>query len=66
MACDQDLGILIFLRYPGRKTKAASIPRRAVGENVYSEQDRGIYLISQLEDLEWYERGDTEIHIREN
>ncbi len=66
VACDQELGSLILLRNPGKKKKVVPLPSRAVGEKMYSEHGRGIYLINQLYAPERRERGNTEIHVREN
>jgi anti-sigma regulatory factor (Ser/Thr protein kinase) len=35
-----------------------------VGQNVFSDHGRGIYLISQLMDEVRFEKGGTEIHMR--
>ena len=66
VACDQARGMIIIVRDPGKGFESASIPSPVVGQNVYSEHGRGIYLINQLMDEVWYERGGTEIHMRKN
>ncbi len=66
VACDQARGMIIVVRDPGKGFEPASIPSPVVGQNVYSEHGRGIYLINQLMDKVWYERGGTEIHMRKN
>lgn len=66
VACDQTRGMIIVVRDPGKGFEPASIPSPVVGQNVYSEHGRGIYLINQLMDQVWYERGGTEIHMRKN
>lgn len=63
VACDKDRGTIIVVRDPGKGFDPASIPSPVVGEDVYSERGRGIYLINQLMDRVWYERGGTELHM---
>ncbi len=63
VACDKDHGMIIVVRDPGEGFDPASIPSPIIGENVYSEHGRGIYLINQLMDCVWYERGGTELHM---
>lgn len=63
VACDHDRGMIIVVRDPGKGFDPASIPSPVVGQNLYSERGRGIYLINQLMDRVWYERGGTEIHM---
>ena len=66
VACDRDRGMIIVVRNPGKGFDPASIPSPVVGQNVYSEHGRGIYLINQLMDRVWYERGGTELHMLKN
>ena len=66
VACDRARGMIIAVRDPGKGFEPSSIPSPVVGQNVYSEHGRGIYLINQLMDKVWYERGGTEIHMRKN
>jgi serine/threonine-protein kinase RsbW len=66
VACDRDRGMIIVVRDPGKGFDPASIPSPVVGQNVYSEHGRGIYLINQLMDRVWYERGGTELHMLKN
>ena len=63
VACDHDRGMIIVVRDPGKGFDPASIPSPVVGQNLYSEHGRGIYLINQLMDRVWYERGGTELHM---
>jgi len=62
--CDETRGMLIVIRDPGPGFDPGSIPSPVVGQNVFSEHGRGIYLISQLMDEVRFERGGTEIHMR--
>jgi serine/threonine-protein kinase RsbW len=66
VACDLSRGMILVVRDPGQGFDPASIPSPVVGQNLYSEHGRGIYLINQLMDQVWYERGGTEIHMRKN
>jgi serine/threonine-protein kinase RsbW len=62
--CDESRGMLIVVRDPGPGFDPASIPSPIVGQNVFSDHGRGIYLISQLMDEVRFEKGGTEIHMR--
>ena len=64
VACDETRGMLIIVRDPGKGFDPASIPSPVVGENVYSEHGRGIYLINELMDEVDIRRGGTEIVMR--
>lgn len=66
IACDQSRGMLLVVRDPGEGFDPASIPSPIVGQNLYSEHGRGLFLINQLMDEVRYERGGTEIHMRKN
>ena len=63
VACDMQRGMLIVVRDPGHGFDPDSIPSPLVGQNVFSEHGRGIFLINQLMDEVRYERGGTEIHM---
>jgi serine/threonine-protein kinase RsbW len=62
--CDETRGMLIVVRDPGPGFDPASIPSPLVGQQVYSEHGRGIYLINRLMDEVRFEKGGTEIHMR--
>ncbi len=64
VACDDSSGMLVVVRDPGEGFDPASLPNPTLGQNVYSEQGRGIFLINQFMDEVRYERGGTEIHMR--
>ena len=64
VACDQSRGMILVVRDPGLGFDPAAIPSPVLGQNIYSEHGRGIYLINQLMDEVWFERGGTEIHMR--
>lgn len=63
VACDKTRGMLIVISDPGAGFDTNSIPSPTVGQNVFSEHGRGIFLINQLMDEVHYERGGTEIHM---
>lgn len=64
VACDESRGMLIVVRDPGKGFDPASVPSSIVGQNVYSEHGRGIFLINQMMDEVHYERGGTEIRMK--
>ena len=64
VSCDQGRGVLIVVRDPGPGFDPASIPSPVVGENIFAEHGRGIYLINQLMDEVRFEKNGTEIHMR--
>ena len=64
VACDDVHGMLVVVRDPGQGFDPDSLPNPCVGENVYSEHGRGVFLINQLMDHVEYKRGGTEIHMR--
>jgi serine/threonine-protein kinase RsbW len=64
VACEEDKGILIVVRDPGPGFDPASVPNPCVGQNVYSEHGRGIFLINEMVDEVKFEKGGTEIHMR--
>jgi serine/threonine-protein kinase RsbW len=59
--CDPGRGILIIVRDPGPGFDPSQVPSPVVGEQVYAEGGRGIYLINQLMDEVQFGRGGTEI-----
>ncbi|MGA7905919.1 MAG: ATP-binding protein [Candidatus Sulfotelmatobacter sp.] len=63
VACDEERGILIVVRDPGAGFDPEAIPRCTVGENVYSDHGRGIFLINQLMDEVQFRKNGTEIHM---
>jgi len=64
VACDTSRGMLIVVRDPGPGFDPASLPSPIVGQNIFAEHGRGIYLITQFMDEVRFERGGTEIHMR--
>jgi serine/threonine-protein kinase RsbW len=63
VACDQERGMLIVVRDPGKGFDVGKIPDCCVGENIYSNHGRGIYLINQLMDEVRFHKNGTEIHM---
>jgi serine/threonine-protein kinase RsbW len=63
VSSDQERGILIVVRDPGTGFSPQTIPGCTVGENVYSNHGRGIFLINQLMDKVEFRKNGTEIHM---
>ena len=63
VSSDEERGILIVVRDPGTGFNPESIPGCTVGENVYSNHGRGIFLINQLMDKVEFRKNGTEIHM---
>ena len=64
VACDEGRGMLVVVRDPGQGFDPASVPSPLLGQNLYSNHGRGIYLINQLMDHVEFTRGGTEIRMR--
>jgi serine/threonine-protein kinase RsbW len=63
VACDEQRGILIIVRDPGTGFDPQAIPTCTMGENLYSNHGRGIFLINQLMDEVKFHKNGTEIHM---
>lgn len=63
VACDEQRGILIIVRDPGPGFDPGAIPACTMGENLYSNHGRGIFLINQLMDEVKFHKNGTEIHM---
>ena len=63
VACDESHGMLIVVRDPGPGFDPRDIPSPVLGENIYSNHGRGIYLINQLMDEVKFLKNGTEIHM---
>ena len=63
VACDEQRGMLIIVRDPGEGFDFNAIPSCTVGENLYSNHGRGIFLINQLMDEVKFRKNGTEIHM---
>ena len=64
VACDEGRGLLIVIRDPGEGFDPTKVENPLIGQNIYSDHGRGVYLINQLVDDVKYEKGGTEIHMR--
>jgi serine/threonine-protein kinase RsbW len=63
-ACDLKRGILIVVKDQGEGFDPTRIPNPLIGERIYSEHGRGIYLINLLMDEVEFRGGGTEVYIR--
>jgi len=63
VACDDQRGILIIVRDPGEGFDPKAIPTCTMGENLFSNHGRGIFLINQLMDEVKFSKNGTEIHM---
>jgi serine/threonine-protein kinase RsbW len=63
VACDEQRGVLIIVRDPGEGFDPGMIPTCTLGENLYSNHGRGIFLINQLMDEVKFRKNGTEIHM---
>jgi serine/threonine-protein kinase RsbW len=63
VSTDRERGVLIVVRDPGTGFSPDTIPSCTVGENVYSNHGRGIFLINQLMDKVEFRKNGTEIHM---
>jgi serine/threonine-protein kinase RsbW len=63
VACDEQRGILIIVRDPGEGFDPKGIPTCTIGENLYSNHGRGIFLINQLMDQVEFHKNGTEIRM---
>jgi serine/threonine-protein kinase RsbW len=63
VACDDQRGVLIIVRDPGQGFDPQMIPACTMGENLYSNHGRGIFLINQLMDEVQFRKNGTEIHM---
>jgi serine/threonine-protein kinase RsbW len=61
--CDQERGMLIVVRDPGKGFDPETLPNPLRGKNLLSSHGRGIYLINQLMDEVKFLKNGTEIHM---
>jgi len=64
VGCDEARGMVIVVRDPGEGFDPAKLPNPVVGEQVFSEHGRGIFLINQLMDEVRFRSGGAEIWMR--
>jgi serine/threonine-protein kinase RsbW len=63
VAYEEERGVLIIVRDPGPGFDPGTIPTCTLGENLYSNHGRGIFLINQLMDEVTFRNNGTEIHM---
>src|SRR6266481_8926107 len=63
VACDETRGMLIVVRDPGPGFDPTAIPNPIVGQNIYSNHGRGIFLINELMDEVQFKNNGKEIHM---
>lgn len=63
VACDEERGMLIVVRDPGKGFDPSKLPNPVVGQNLYAQHGRGIYLINQLMDDVKFLKNGTEIRM---
>ena len=64
VGCDEDRGIVIVVRDPGKGFDPGEVPSPLVGERIFASHGRGIFLINELMDHVRYRRGGTELWMR--
>ena len=64
--CDEDRGMILVVRDPGKGFDPKTIPSPVRGERLFAEHGRGIYLINQLMDEVRFSSGGSEIWMRKN
>jgi serine/threonine-protein kinase RsbW len=62
--CDPASGMLIVVKDPGSGFDPTDVPSPIVGQQLYADHGRGIFLINELMDEVRYENGGTEIWMR--
>ena len=63
VACDEARGMLIVVRDPGPGFDPSQIANPIVGQNIYSNHGRGIFLINELMDEVQFKNNGKEIHM---
>ena len=63
VSSDEERSVLIVVRDPGTGFAPEAIPTCTVGENIYSNHGRGIFLINQLMDQVEFRKNGTEIRM---
>ena len=62
--CDPASGMLIIVKDPGSGFDPTDVPSPIVGQRLYADHGRGIFLINELMDEVSYKNGGTEIWMR--
>jgi serine/threonine-protein kinase RsbW len=63
VACDESRGMLIVVSDPGKGFDPKTVPSPLVGEQLFADHGRGLYMINQLMDEVWFSEGGTQIHM---
>jgi serine/threonine-protein kinase RsbW len=63
VSSDEEQSVLIVVRDPGTGFRPEATPSCTVGENIYSNHGRGIFLINQLMDKVEFRKNGTEIRM---
>jgi serine/threonine-protein kinase RsbW len=66
VACDESKGMIIVVRDSGKGFEPGDLPSPIVGEQIYEDHGRGIYLINRLMDEVRFRAGGTEIWMRKD
>ena len=66
VGCDESRGMIIVVRDSGEGFDPSELPSPIVGEHVFSDHGRGIYLINRLMDEVRFRGGGTEIWMRKS
>jgi len=64
--CDEERGMILVVRDPGKGFDPKTIPSPVQGERLFAEHGRGIYLINQLMDEVRFRSGGSEIWMRKS
>lgn len=64
--CDDERGMILVVRDPGKGFDPKTIPSPVRGERLFAEHGRGIYLINQLMDEVRFRSGGSEIWMRKS
>ena len=64
VGCDESKGMIIVVRDPGAGFDPSKLPSPVVGQQLFSDHGRGIFLINQLMDEVQFRDGGTEIWMR--
>ena len=64
VSCNPAEGMIVVVRDPGEGFDPAKVPSPIIGDRLYAEHGRGIYLINKLMDEVRFRAGGTEIWMR--
>jgi serine/threonine-protein kinase RsbW len=66
VGCDDRRGMIIVVKDPGEGFDPAAVPSPLIGDRLYAEHGRGIYLINRLMDEVRFRDKGTEIWMRKS